>query len=522
LSNITSIDILDVPKLTRLQCHSNQLTSLDLSSINQSTINNFYSYNNPIENIIGATNSFASTAQVWCYDNKLPLSELYSIVPQVTTDINKRFGTQILNPRTAVVGVPVDWNPLPAQNTFDGGTNYTTYDVKIGSSHTGTNAPLTDYTVANGNITFNEEGTYTVIMKNAAIDCHPSQPTGGLQVIVTFTVEEPQGGCVEKHVLGCSVLCDEIQTGETFPNIDYSNPATQRVVARWEQDVLCGNIEVRVKDASSQIVGSAVMYGNIDGEEGDCGYWFEMDLVNVPYPNPTLSFEIYLQNGACGLSPIAPDSGNEGNGGGNESNESKKQTKGSVTSPIVYDYTINVVSPLPISLVDFNAHCRNGQVVLSWKTATETNNDYFTVERGEANGNTKAIRWSKVAEIKGAGNSSMPLSYGYADYSPFEGGKGDVIYYRLKQTDYNGQYEYFSPIVVSCPKSKEDIQIYPNPTTGMLYIQTATSASTDFRLYSVEGRVLKTGNTTEIDLSGYAKGVYFLKVNNTTFKVVKE
>ena len=97
-----------------------------------------------------------------------------------------------------------------------------------------------------------------------------------------------------------------------------------------------------------------------------------------------------------------------------------------------------------------------------------------------------------------------------------------MIYYRLKQTDYNGQYEYFNPIVVSCPKGQEDIRIYPNPTNGMIYIQTATNTPTDFRLYSVEGRLLKNGSSTEVDLSGYAKGVYFLKVNESTFKVVRE
>jgi hypothetical protein len=294
------------------------------------------------------------------------------------------------------------------------------------------------------------------------------------------------------------------------PSSEY-NPQVHQLKAWVLYNHNCGEININVLENNTLVGSKSIDESTNDHITiDDCG-----DLIIFSLPDlssssqPSLDFKFYL------LAKAVPCSGSPTSA---PPVDGKSLTKGAFDSPVVYDYGLSADGTLPISLLNFSGSCHNGQVVLNWKTATETNNDYFTIERGEANGNSK-IRWANVAEIKGAGNSSMPLSYSYTDYA---NNTNEKIYYRLKQTDYNGQYEYFTPIVVNCPKSKEDIKIYPNRTNGILYIQTATNAPTDFRLYSVEGRLLKNGNGTEVDLLEYAKGVYFLKVNNTTFKVVKE
>ncbi len=96
-------------------------------------------------------------------------------------------------------------------------------------------------------------------------------------------------------------------------------------------------------------------------------------------------------------------------------------------------------SPLPIDLLNFSAKLLNGEIELGWATAAEINNDYFTIERSN-DGN----KWEVIGYVQGAGNSNHVIHYDYTDQNPLEG----VNYYRLKQTDFDGKYEYFSPVAV--------------------------------------------------------------------------
>ena len=95
--------------------------------------------------------------------------------------------------------------------------------------------------------------------------------------------------------------------------------------------------------------------------------------------------------------------------------------------------------PLPIELLSFSANAVHNSVRLSWVTATETNNDFFTIERS-----INLKDWEVLGFVDGAGNSSRPLHYSFTDFNPLTG----VSYYRLKQTDYDGKYEYFRPLAM--------------------------------------------------------------------------
>lgn len=109
---------------------------------------------------------------------------------------------------------------------------------------------------------------------------------------------------------------------------------------------------------------------------------------------------------------------------------------------------------LPITLVNFDVNCTEGMVQLDWTTASEINNDYFTVERSD-----DGISFEVLATIGGAGNNNSELVYTWVDDSPLS----KVGYYRLKQTDFNGKYTYFEMIASQCG-SNEEIGLYPNPT----------------------------------------------------------
>ena len=101
-------------------------------------------------------------------------------------------------------------------------------------------------------------------------------------------------------------------------------------------------------------------------------------------------------------------------------------------------YFNNVV--LPIELEIFNGYNKNNINNIYWVTATEINNDYFTLERS-IDGNV----WEVIATIQGGGNTHTPSMYEFKDDSYVSG----INYYRLTQTDFNGAYETFETIAIN-------------------------------------------------------------------------
>ena len=95
-----------------------------------------------------------------------------------------------------------------------------------------------------------------------------------------------------------------------------------------------------------------------------------------------------------------------------------------------YGITSGASNPLPIELIFFKAKASNNSVDLNWQTASEVNNDYFTLERSR-NGSD----FTSIGTVQGAGNSTHALNYSSTDYSPPKG----IAYYRLRQTDYDGK-----------------------------------------------------------------------------------
>lgn len=98
--------------------------------------------------------------------------------------------------------------------------------------------------------------------------------------------------------------------------------------------------------------------------------------------------------------------------------------------------------PLPIELLAFTGECNDKRVILRWETASETNNDFFTVERSMDGGNFESI-----GVIHGAGNSNINNEYDFTDVQDFSN-RPHILYYRLKQTDFDGMFSYSGIIAV--------------------------------------------------------------------------
>lgn len=122
----------------------------------------------------------------------------------------------------------------------------------------------------------------------------------------------------------------------------------------------------------------------------------------------------------------------------------------------------NIVNPLPIELLYFNSAASGDAIALSWATATETNNDHFSIEKSK-----DGLSWTKIAQVEGAGNSLVKKTYAYQDPQPFEG----LNYYRLGQTDKDGTSKYSSITDVNFKGRGFSSRVYPNPTaTGEVFV----------------------------------------------------
>ena len=173
--------------------------------------------------------------------------------------------------------------------------------------------------------------------------------------------------------------------------------------------------------------------------------------------------------------------------------------------------------PLPIELVRFVGECANGKIDLSWTTWTETNNDFFTVERSN-NGND----WEIVDVIEGAGNSNQPITYDVVDDLPY----GGTSYYRLKNTDFAGKTEYSDVIAVSCGSDGSDFNFVNayDIDHSELMVEFTAHENEDFTimLYDASGRrVLDHGgvgydglNRVRLDVGDLARGIYILNLTN--------
>lgn len=121
--------------------------------------------------------------------------------------------------------------------------------------------------------------------------------------------------------------------------------------------------------------------------------------------------------------------------------------------------------PLPVELLTFKGDCDVKGISLKWITASESNNDFFTLEKS-LDGN----EFFSIANIPGAGNSGSELNYYFNDLFDVN---ADIVYYRLRQTDFDGKTTITVPIAVSCKykNSKGDVAgVYPNPATNTLNI----------------------------------------------------
>ncbi len=176
---------------------------------------------------------------------------------------------------------------------------------------------------------------------------------------------------------------------------------------------------------------------------------------------------------------------------------------------------------LPVDLLTFTAHTEDNVTVdLGWQTASEVNNDYFTVERS-----TDGRNWHEVAQVDGKGNSRTVQSYNSKDLQPHQG----VNYYRLKQTDHDGKFKYADIVPVNIGEAPA-MSIYPNPTRDILVVSGDEFDISNLQVMNSIGQSVtdqvqlkKLGlGKTMVDLSELSSGLYLIRSKTHTSKVYKQ
>ena len=163
---------------------------------------------------------------------------------------------------------------------------------------------------------------------------------------------------------------------------------------------------------------------------------------------------------------------------------------------------------LPIDLISFYDVPGNNKIDIYWSTASELNNDFFTIERSK-----DGIQWDNIYVTAGAGNSSTILNYEFTDANPPIG----LVYYRLKQTDYDGAYSYSDIIVVNSLFSNGSIISYPNPAQDIFLVEMKGIQNPEVLVSNSVGQqfylpVKKYVDKIELDVTGLKSGLYFVNL----------
>jgi len=171
-------------------------------------------------------------------------------------------------------------------------------------------------------------------------------------------------------------------------------------------------------------------------------------------------------------------------------------------------------APLPIQLTGFTAECQNYFALLQWTTATETNNDYFTIDRTQ-----DGVNFETIAVVKGSGNSSTSHNYSAIDYSPLNG----TSYYRISQTDFNGVTTNLNAITFKTCESTQSVNAFTlNNNTIDVQINSLADDNYTLTLMNTLGQVVFTQTkSASMGLNDYklntqvARGVYILQISGS-------
>lgn len=179
------------------------------------------------------------------------------------------------------------------------------------------------------------------------------------------------------------------------------------------------------------------------------------------------------------------------------------------------------VQNFPVELLYFYGEKEGNNVRLDWQTATEINNSHFDVEWSK-----DGINFEKIGEVAGAGTTNEVQFYEFFDdlnRVSFQNRHG-LHYYRLKQHDFDGKYEYTNIISIEFQAQAVAYRIFPNPASHYLNIESEDLVGETIQIFSVNGQLVKEfqhqSPTTHLSITNLPSGTYFIKIEKEVKKLI--
>ena len=200
-------------------------------------------------------------------------------------------------------------------------------------------------------------------------------------------------------------------------------------------------------------------------------------------------------------------------------------TSGTITSGLITSFSPFTLASkkrganlLPVSIIYFNAKCENNQALLTWATASEINNSYFEVQKSN-----DGQSWNAISTVNGAGNSNQVVQYRFLDKKS----ENDIVYYRLKQVDFDGNFVYSSIVSFNnCTEFIPELRIYPNPTAGNVYLNFDGDVKNvqSIEIYNTLGEKVYYSDHFEstVNISNQPNGVFFIHLNLISNQIVEK
>ncbi len=211
-------------------------------------------------------------------------------------------------------------------------------------------------------------------------------------------------------------------------------------------------------------------------------------------------------NGQAGSHGSAPGGG----GGGKGRNGANSGIGGDGFVSVI----VNSSSPLPVELVYFKGEATLNTVNLQWETATEIDNSHFDVEWS-----TDGRVFQKIGQVTGAGTTTVTQHYGHLHKTPVNGNN----YYRLKQVDFYGKFEYSKIINIRYRTSEIEYSIYPNPISDFIIIENIEEEEL-VQIFSANGILVTTfqsqKNSAKYPVGDFPKGIYFVQIRDTVKRII--
>lgn len=196
------------------------------------------------------------------------------------------------------------------------------------------------------------------------------------------------------------------------------------------------------------------------------------------------------------------------------------------TNYLTSSYLTSSSTTLPVTWLSFDVHLIDHKINLQWRTANELNNDLFEVERSE-----NGIEFEKIGTVNGNGNTQSVSTYLFVD-DYLQQAEKTILYYRIKQVDYDGKFDYseIKTINLIVSRKQESVQLSPNPVREITtLVGLAANDRYSAKVFTADGILVIMQNNIsasnpDINCSHLHAGLYFIEICNltTSEKLIKK